>query len=50
MVSTRSYTINFEGVIPNLDRRYKQTESESIREEIEGYMSARVCPDCHGAR
>lgn len=47
---TRSYTINFEGVIPNLDRRYKQTDSESIREEIEGYMSARICPDCHGAR
>jgi excinuclease ABC subunit A len=47
---TRSYSINFEGVIPNLDRRYKQTDSQSIREEIEGYMSARVCPDCHGAR
>src|SRR5205085_6562639 len=47
---TRSYTIHFEGVIPNLDRRYKQTDSESIREEIELYMSARVCPDCHGAR
>src|SRR6266516_4738901 len=47
---TRTYTINFEGVIPGLDRRYKQTDSESIREEIEGYMSARVCPDCHGAR
>jgi len=47
---TRTYNVNFEGVIPQLDRRYKQTESESIREEIEGYMSARVCPDCHGAR
>lgn len=47
---TRSYTINFEGVIPGLDRRYKQTDSDSIREEIEGYMSARICPDCHGAR
>jgi len=47
---TRSYSINFEGVIPSLDRRYKQTDSQSIREEIEGYMSARVCPDCHGAR
>src|SRR5260370_21180349 len=47
---TRSYTINFEGVIPNLDRRYKQTESESGREEIESYMSARICPVCHGAR
>jgi excinuclease ABC subunit A len=47
---SRSYTINFEGVIPNLDRRYKQTDSEGIREEIETYMSARICPDCHGAR
>ncbi|HKF37239.1 MAG TPA: excinuclease ABC subunit UvrA [Ktedonobacteraceae bacterium] len=47
---TRSYTINFEGVIPNLDRRYKQTDSESVREEIESYMSARICPACHGAR
>jgi excinuclease ABC subunit A len=47
---SRSYTIHFEGVIPNLDRRYKQTDSESIREEIEAYMSARICPDCHGAR
>ena len=47
---SRTYTVNFEGVIPNLDRRYKQTDSESIREEIEDYMSARVCPDCRGAR
>ncbi len=47
---TRTYTINFEGVIPNLDRRYKQTESEGVREEIEQYMSARICPDCRGAR
>jgi excinuclease ABC subunit A len=47
---TRSYNINFEGVIPNLERRYKQTDSDMIREEIEGYMSARICPDCHGAR
>ena len=46
----RTYTITFEGVIPHLERRYKQTESESIREEIEGYMTARTCPDCHGAR
>ncbi len=48
--NTRNYTINFEGVIPNLDQRYKNTESESVREDIEGYMSARICPDCHGAR
>jgi excinuclease ABC subunit A len=48
--NTRSYTVNFEGVINNLDRRYKQTESENMREDIEAYMSARICPDCHGAR
>lgn len=48
--NTRSYTVNFEGVINNLDRRYKQTESESMREDIETYMSARLCPDCRGAR
>ncbi len=47
---TKNYTVNFEGVIPNLDRRYKQTDSDGIREEIEGYMSARICPTCHGAR
>jgi excinuclease ABC subunit A len=47
---TRTYTVNFEGVITGLDRRYKQTDSEGVREEIEGYMSARVCPECHGAR
>ena len=47
---TRTYTVNFEGVITNLDRRYKQTDSEGVREEIENYMSARLCPDCHGAR
>jgi excinuclease ABC subunit A len=48
--NVRSYTITFEGVIPHLERRYKQTESEGIREEIEGYMTARTCPDCRGAR
>jgi excinuclease ABC subunit A len=47
---TRTYNITFEGVIPNLDRRYKQTESEGVREEIEQYMSARICPICRGAR
>src|SRR5947207_11312601 len=48
--NTRNYNTHFEGVVNQLDRRYKQTESEGIREEIEGYMSARVCPDCRGAR
>ena len=48
--NVKPYTITFEGVIPHLEKRYKQTDSESIREEIEAYMAARVCPDCHGAR
>ncbi len=48
--NTRNYNVHFEGVIPNLDRRYKQTDSDGIREEIEGYMTARICPVCHGAR
>lgn len=48
--NVRLYTITFEGVIPHLERRYKQTDSESIRDEIEGYMTARICPDCRGAR
>lgn len=47
---TRTYTVNFEGAIPNLERRYKQTDSDGIREEIENYMSSRICPDCRGAR
>jgi excinuclease ABC subunit A len=48
--NTRNYNAHFEGVVNQLDRRYKQTESEGVREEIEGFMSARVCPDCRGAR
>ncbi|GCF10486.1 excinuclease ABC subunit UvrA [Dictyobacter arantiisoli] len=48
--NTRTYSTHFEGIIPNLKRRYQQTESEGVREDIESYMSARICPDCHGAR
>ena len=40
----------FEGVIPNLERRYRDTESTWMREEIERYMSAKPCPDCGGYR
>lgn len=47
---TRSYNIPFEGVIPNLRRRYGQTQSDYMREEIERYMTARPCPVCKGAR
>ena len=40
----------FEGVVSNLDRRYKETESEWSREEIQRYMSATPCEACHGFR
>ena len=40
----------FEGVIPNLERRYRETESQSIREELARSMSARACPECGGSR
>ncbi len=40
----------FEGIIPNLERRYKDTSSDSMREYIEGYMSAKPCPVCKGKR
>ncbi|MEI7498317.1 MAG: excinuclease ABC subunit UvrA [Candidatus Falkowbacteria bacterium] len=43
-------TTEFEGVIPNLERRFQQTESDYIRKEIEGYMRVLVCPTCHGKR
>ena len=46
----RSYYANFEGVIPFLDRRLSQTESESQRERYEGYMRDVPCPVCRGAR
>ncbi len=45
----RQHSTAFEGVIPNLERRYKEA-SETGRQEIEQYMSARPCPVCHGAR
>jgi excinuclease ABC subunit A len=40
----------FEGVIPQLERRYRETESEWMREELDAFMSARPCPSCKGAR
>jgi len=40
----------FEGIIPNLERRYRETDSPTIREEIEKYMNHRPCPKCQGAR
>jgi excinuclease ABC subunit A len=46
----RSYATRFEGIVSNLQRRYKETESEGTREKIEQYMSLRTCPACGGAR
>jgi excinuclease ABC subunit A len=44
------YWRKFEGVVPHLERRYKETESQGIREWIEKYMMIRSCPACDGAR
>ena len=46
----RSYMTTFEGIVPNLERRYKETDSDWSREKIEEYMSMRPCPECDGAR
>ena len=47
---TYSWDTNFEGVIPNLERRYRTTESDYARSQIERYMSARPCRSCGGKR
>ena len=46
----RQYTMAFEGLVTNLQRRYKETDSSHQRERIEEYMSFRPCPECGGAR
>jgi excinuclease ABC subunit A len=46
----RSYRVRFEGIVNNLERRYEETDSESNRERIEGYMAEQPCPACEGAR
>ena len=47
---TYSWETNYEGVVPNLQRRYSKTESDYVRHEIERYMSARSCQSCNGQR
>ncbi|MGE5579891.1 MAG: excinuclease ABC subunit UvrA [Bacillota bacterium] len=42
--------VTFEGVVPNLERRYKNAPSEDVRQYIEEYMAARPCPTCKGTR
>ncbi|MEN1927821.1 excinuclease ABC subunit UvrA [Luteimonas sp. MJ250] len=46
--SKRSHA--FEGIVPNLERRYRETESSAVREELSKYISEQPCPDCGGAR
>jgi excinuclease ABC subunit A len=40
----------FEGVIPNMERRHRETESQTVREELAKFINARVCPECGGTR
>lgn len=47
---TSTFQAAFEGVIPNLERRYRETSSEYIRNKISEFMSDRPCPTCHGSR
>jgi excinuclease ABC subunit A len=46
----RRYKVRYDGVIPTLERRLRDTTSDYIREELESYMAARPCPDCGGRR
>ena len=48
--SAYSYTGAFEGVVPNLERRYRETESPDVRAGLEQYMNVQMCPECDGAR
>lgn len=49
-VGTRNFSSSFEGVIPTLDRRYRETKSQGMRDFYEMYMSEKPCNTCHGAR
>ncbi len=40
----------FEGIIPNMERRYRETESQTVREDLTKYMNTQHCPECNGAR
>ncbi len=50
ILNVRGYETKYEGIIPNLLRRYKETQSEYIKKEIERYMVIRPCPSCGGKR
>jgi excinuclease ABC subunit A len=46
----RSYSTRFEGIVPNLERRYRETDSDGMREKIEEFMAVVPCPACKGSR
>ena len=48
--SAYSYNGSYEGIIPMLQRRYKESDSDDMREELERYMTSNNCPDCRGRR
>ena len=48
--SAYSYSGSYEGIIPMLQRRYKESDSDDMREELERFMTAKKCPDCQGRR
>jgi len=46
----RTMSAKFEGIIPNLERRYRETQSDYIRNEVEKFMTTVTCPECNGTR
>lgn len=48
--SIRDRKVKFEGVIPNMNRRYHESESQAVREDLAKYLSSRLCDSCGGAR
>jgi excinuclease ABC subunit A len=47
---SREYRAQYEGVIPNIERRFQETDSDFIRDDLQRYMAPRPCPTCKGAR
>src|SRR5919197_848815 len=48
--ATRKYEMEYEGVMPNLERRYRETTSDYVKQEVERFMTERPCPTCGGTR
>ena len=48
--TVRKRTHAFEGIVPNMERRYRETESNMVREELARYLGSKPCPECNGSR